>query len=160
MPTYIEDIKLLVRDLLRQNWDNTNMVKDVADADIHTGWWDDGKGFPQVTVTSDEESPLNGGETGITALKGDGSGYIQHRNGTVLVDLWVGSRADYDNRGEEQVQLQEMMDEVERIVYDNLQNLTDVDSIAISTRTKLVDEGADPTEHRCQFELTYNWTKQ
>lgn len=160
MPVVIEDIKLLVRDLLRDEWDNSSMVKDVSSSDIHTGWWDDGKGFPQVTVTSDEESPLNGGETGVTAIRGSGDGYIQHRNGTLLVDLWVGSRADYENRGDEQVQLRQMMNEVERIVFENLQSLAGVDSIAITSRTKMVDEGADPTEHRCQFELTYNWTKQ
>jgi len=160
MPVTIKDIKLQVRDLLRNNWDNTSMVENVASEDIHTGWWDADKAFPQVTVTSDEEGPLNGGETGVTALKGDGTGYIQHRNGTVLVDVWAGSREDYGSAGEEQVQLQEMMDEVERIVFNNLQNLTDVDSVAITNRTKLVDVEEEPTEHRCQFELTYNWIKQ
>lgn len=160
MPVVITDIKLLVRDLIRNNWDNTNLPTSVENDDIHTGWWDDDKAFPQVTVTSDEEGPLNGGDTGVTALKGAGNGYVQHRNGTVLVDCWAGSRADYDNYGEEQVQLQEMMDEVERIVFNNLLALSEVDSIAITNRTKLVDENADPTEHRCQFELTYNWTKE
>jgi len=160
MPVTIKDIKLLVRDLLRENWDNTSLVENVESDDIHTGWWDDGKAFPQVTITADEEGPLNGGNTGVTALKGDGSGYVQHRNGTVLVDVWAGSREDYTNRGEEQLQLQEMMDEVERIVFENLLNLNEVDSIAITNRAKLVDESADPTEHRCQFELTYNWTKE
>lgn len=160
MPVTIDDIKLLVRDLLREKWDNTNMVKSLETDDIHTGWYDDGKDFPQVSVTSDEEGPLNGGDTGVTAIKGDGSGYVQHRNGTVLVDCWAGSRADYDNRGEEQLQLKEMMNEIEGIIFANIQALDGVDSIAITNRTKLVDEGADPSEHRCQFELTYNWTKQ
>lgn len=160
MPATVADIKLLVRDLLRQNWSNANTVEPLDDSDIHTGWWDANKDFPQVTVTSEEESPLNGGETGVTALKGDGTGYVQHRNGTVLVDCWAGSRADYDNAGEEQVQLQAMMDEVETIVFDNLQSLQDIDSIAIQNRTKLVDDEEEPTEHRTQFELTYNWTKE
>lgn len=160
MPVTIKDIKLLVRDLLRQEWDNTNMVTNLANDDIHVGWWDADKAFPQVTVTSDEESPLDGGETGVTGIKGDGSGYVQIRNGTVLVDCWAGSQADYDNVGEEQVQLQAMMDEVEQIVYQNLQSLQGIDSVAITARTKLVDDDEDPTEHRCQFELTYNWTKQ
>lgn len=160
MPTVIKDVKLLVRDLLRDSWDNTDMVENVTSGDIHTGWWDSDKDYPQVTITADEEGVLQGGDTAVTAIKGDGSGYIQHRNGTVLVDCWAGSRADYDSQGEEQVQLQEMMDEVERIVYNNLQSLDDVDSISILNRTKLVDAEAEPTEHRCQFELVYNWTKE
>lgn len=160
MPVTIKDIKLLVRDLLRDNWDNTQSVEPVTSDDIHTGWWDATKADPQVTVTSDEEGPLYGGETGVTGIKGNDTGYVQHRNGTVLVDCWAGSEDDYDSRGEEQVQLQAMMDEVETIVFNNLQSLDGVDSVTITNRTKLVDEDADPSEHRCQFELTYNWTKQ
>jgi len=160
MPVTVKDIKLLVRDLLRNEWDNTDSVKPVESDDIHTGWWDASKDYPQVTVTSDEEGPLNGGDTGVTGIKGDGSGYVQHRNGTVLVDCWAGSQEDYSSRGEEQVQLQAMMDQIETIVYNNLQSLEGIDSVAITTRTKLVDADANPSEHRCQFELTYNWTKQ
>jgi len=160
MPATITDIKVLVRDLLRSEWDNTDMVSPLSDSDIHTGWWDADKDFPQVTVTSDEEGPLQGGDTGVTALKGDGSGYVQHRNGTVLVDCWAGSREDYTSAGEEQVQLQAMMDEVDTIVFNNLLNLQDVDSVTVTNRNKLTDDEADPTEHRCQFEVTYNWTKE
>jgi hypothetical protein len=160
MPITVKDIKLLVRDLLRANWDNTSAVEPVTSDDIHTGWWDASKDDPQVTVTSEEEGTLDGGDTGITGIKGNGSGYVQHRNGTVLVDCWAGSQDDYDNRGQEQIQLQAMMDEVETIVFNNLQSLDGIDSVAITNRTKLVDEDADPSEHRCQFELTYNWTKQ
>lgn len=160
MPVNVKDIKILVRDMLRSGWDNTNSVKDISSDDIHTGWWDASKEFPQVSVTSDEEGILNGGETGITGIKGSGNGYVQHRNGTVLVDCWAGSHEDYTSKGEEQVQLQTMMDNVETIVFNNLQSLDGIDSVAITNRTKLVDADADPSEHRCQFELTYNWTKQ
>lgn len=160
MPTTVKDIKLLVRDLLRDNWDNSSSVEALNSSDIHTGWWDASKDFPQVTITADEEGPLNGGETGVTGIKGNGDGYVQHRNGSVLVDCWAGSQEDYTSRGEERVQLQAMMDNVETIVFNNLQSLDGIDSVAITNRTKLTDDDADPTEHRCQFELTYNWTKQ
>ena len=158
MPTTIADIKLLVRDLLRNEYDDTNHPKPVKDSDIHTGWWDDGKAFPQITITADEEGVLQGGDTGVTGISANG--YVQHRNGTVLVDCWAGSSENYESVGLEQVQLKEMMDQIEEIIFNNLLNLQYIDSIAITNRTKLIDEEADPTEHRCQFELTYNWTKE
>jgi len=158
MPQTITDIKLLVRDMLRDNWSNSDMVEPLDNSDIHTGWWDANKAFPQITVTSDEESPLAGGDTGVTGISSDG--YVQHRNGSVLVDCWAGSSDDYDNRGEEQVQVEAMADEVDTIVYENLTALDGVDSIAVTGRTKLVEEDEEGVEHRVQMELTYNWTKQ
>lgn len=160
MSTQIRDVKLTVRDLLRANWDNTSMVESLADSDIHTGWYDAGKGFPQISVTSDEEGVVDGGNSGVTGLKGDGSGVTQHRNGTVLVTCWAGSEEDYANRGEEQQQVQAMGDEVERIVFANVASVSGLNSLAVTTREKLVNTDENPAEHRIVFEVSYNWQKR
>jgi len=160
MPTNISDIRLKVRDLLRQNFDNTEMVESLEDDDIHTGWWDGGKDAPQITITNTEESPLQGGDSGITGLKGDGSGYVQHINGTVTVNCWAGGREDYTNEGEAQVQAQAMADEIERIVYNNLHALSNVSSLAVNQRIKLVEDEETPVAHRVQLQLMYNWTRE
>lgn len=158
MPTTIQDIKLTVRNLLRTSWDNSTLPVALDDVDIHTGWYDDGKGFPQVSVSNDEEGASNGGETGYSAIAADGSGGIQSRSGTVLVTVWGGSRDDYDSRGLEELQTETMADVVEEIVGAN-QSPGNLTSLAVGQRTKLVDDDADPVEHAVQFQLRYTWTK-
>lgn len=160
MPVNIKDIRLQVRNLLRTNWNNAEMVESLDDDDIHTGWWDEGKDNPQVTVSHPEESPLQGGDSGVTGLKGDGTGYVQHINGTITVNCWGGSREDYANRGEAEVQTQAMADEVERIIYQNIHALQEVSSITVSQRLKITEDEEVPTEHRVQFQLKYNWTRE
>lgn len=153
----ITDPKLTVQDLLRANWDNTDMVVALNDDEIHTGWFDANRSFPQVTVTSTEEGVVNGGESGVTGLKGDGTGVTQHRNGTVLVNCWAGSSDDYDARGEEQVQAQAMADEAERIVFNNVASISGLTSISVTAREKVVNTDTEPAEHRIMLEVTYNW---
>jgi hypothetical protein len=157
MPATIDDIKLTVRDLLQTAWGAT-LPAAVETDDIHTGWHDAGKGDPQVSVTNDEESPFGGGETGYSAIDGGGAGGIQTRSGTVLVTAWAGSRDDYDNRGEEQLQAQGMANEIERIVGQN-QSPGALRSLAVGSRTKIVDDDESPPEHAVQFQLQFTWIK-
>lgn len=158
MSTTIEDPKLIVRDLLREGWDNSLVPVDLDDSDIHTGWYDDGKGFPQITVTSNEETPVGGGVTGYTGVAGDGSGPIQQRRGTVLVTVWAGSRESYEFRGLEQKQANEMAQVVEEILYGV--SVEDLHSVAVTSRNRLVDEDENPTVHYEQLVITFNWTKR
>lgn len=158
MPVTVEDIKLTVRDLLRNNWDDTGLPEPLSGSDIHTGWYDDGKGFPQVSVGNREESSTSGGTTGFSGIAGDGSGGIQTRTGTVLVTAWVGSRDDYDARGEEELQAQEMATEIGRIVGGN-QAPGSFTSLSVGPRTDLVDTDENPTEHAVQFRIRFTWQK-
>ena len=157
MPTNITDPRLQIRDLLRTNWDNSQMLMNLSDDEIHTGWFDANRDFPQVTVTDTEEGVVNGGESGVTGLKGDGTGVTQHRNGTVTINCWAGSHDAYSARGEEQVQAKAMADEVERIVFHNVASITGLKSISVTAREKLVNTDAEPAEHRVMLEVTYNW---
>jgi hypothetical protein len=158
MPQTITDVKLTIRDLIQDAWSAPTLPVAVESDDIHTGWFDSGKGFPQISVTNDEESPFGGGETGYSAIDGGGDGGIQTRSGTVLVTAWAGSRSDYENRGEEQLQAELMADELERIVSQN-QSPGSLRSLAIGSRTRRVDQDAEPAEHAVQFAFRYTWLK-
>lgn len=158
MPTTIDDIKLTVRNLLRAHWDNGSLPESLAEYDIHTGWFDDGKSFPQVSVTNNDDSPYGGGETGYSGIAGDGSGGVQTRSGVVLVTAWAGSRDDYDARGEEELQASEMASNVEEIVGGN-QSPGSLRTLSVGRRRKLTDTDETPVEHYVQFEIRYTWMK-
>lgn len=159
MPETISDPKLTVRDLLRDAWDNGAVHTTLDESDIHTGWFDDGKGFPQVAVSNRNENVAGGGRTGFTAIAGDGAGGVQSRTGTVLVTAFAGSRADYEARGLAQQQAEQMADEVSRIVGTN-QSPDQYLSLSVGPREDLVDTDANPTEFGVQYQVRYAWTKE
>jgi hypothetical protein len=154
----IRDIKLTVRDLLRDNWDNSQLPVALDESDIHTGWFDDGKGYPQVSISNEEGGPKGGGETGYVGIDGSGEGGTQLRSGYVLVTAWAGSRADYENRGEDELQADEMAWVIEDAINDN-QAPGDLTSLAVGNRTALVDDDETPVEHAVQFQVQFTWHK-
>ncbi|MCU4754239.1 hypothetical protein OB919_20025 [Halobacteria archaeon AArc-curdl1] len=158
MPITINDVKLTIRNLLRREWDNTNLPTTLTDRDIHTGWLDDGKGFPQVGVTNTNEGPVGGGITGFSGITGDGSGGVQTRSGSVMVTAFAGSRDDYEDRGIEELQAQKMAEEIVRIIGEN-QSLGELDVVSIGNRSDLTDTDSAPTEYAVQFQIRYLWKK-
>lgn len=99
MPATTQDVKLTVRDQLRAEIEDTEFPVALAPERIHVGWFNDALGFPEISVSNDEEGPIDGGATGYSAIAGDGSGGIQTPSGLVLVTCWGGSRDDYDACG-------------------------------------------------------------
>jgi hypothetical protein len=158
MPTSIQDVRLTIRNLLRSNWNNSSLPVGVSDDDIHTGWYDDGKGFPQISVTNTDGGAVGGGRTGYSAIDASGAGGIQLRSGTVLVTAWAGSRDDYDSRGLEELQAEEMATVIEEIIGSN-QSPGQLDSLSVDRRRKLVDSDANPVEHYVQFDVRFTWRK-
>ncbi|NGM69194.1 hypothetical protein G6M89_09270 [Natronolimnobius sp. AArcel1] len=159
MPETIQDPKLVVRDILRDEWDNDAVPTGLDEEDIHTGWFEDARGFPQVAVSNRNEDVATGTDTGFTAIAGDGSGGIQDRNGTVLVTAFAGSRDDYDQRALERLQAEDMGDEISRIIGRN-QSPGEYLALAVGPREDLVDEEANPTEYAVQFQVRYLWKKE
>ncbi|ELZ00765.1 hypothetical protein [Natrialba asiatica] len=158
MPETIQDIKLQVRDILRDGWDNSDLPVSLVDRDIHTGWFDDGKGFPQVGVTNTNEGPFGGGQSGFSAITGDGSGGIQTRSGSVMVTAFAGSRDDYDSVGLEEYQADQMAQEIECIIGQN-QSPDSLEVLSVGQKSELIDTDATPTEHSVQFLIQYAWKK-
>jgi hypothetical protein len=156
MPTSIQDVRLTIRNLLRNQWNNSNVPVELSESDIHTGWYDDGKGFPQVSVTDTDDGAVGGGWTGYSAIDSGGNGGVQLRSGTVLVTAWAGSRDDYDARGEEELQADAMASLIEEIVGSN-RAPGQLHSLAVDRRRKLVDTDANPVEHYVQLTLRFTW---
>lgn len=159
MPETISDPKLTVRDTLRDLWDNGVVHESLGNRDIHTGWYDDGKGFPQVAVSNRDENVAGGGQTGFSAIAGDGAGGVQSRTGTVLVTAFAGSREDYDITRGQRLQAEQMGNEVSRVLGHN-QSPSEYLTLAVGPRTDLVDDDASPTEYAVQFQVRYTWTKE
>ncbi len=159
MPQTVTDPKLVVRDLLRDSWDNDDVPVELDDPDIHTGWYDDARGFPQIGVSNRDERTLGGGDTGFSAIAGDGSGPIQDRTGTVLVTAFAGSREEYEQRGLERLQAEDMGDQISRIIGAN-PSPDEYLSLAVGPRQDLVDTDSNPTEHGVQFSVRYVWKKE
>lgn len=159
MPETIADPKLAIRDVLRELWDNGTVHTELGNRDIHTGWFDDGKGFPQVSVSNRDENVAGGGQTGFTGIAGDGAGGVQNRTGTVLVTAFAGSREDYDTNQGQRLQAEQMGDEISRVIGHN-QSPGDYLSLAVGSRTDLIDDDASPTEYAVQFQIRYTWTKE
>lgn len=159
MPETIPDPKLVVRDLLRSGWNDPAVPTVVSESDIHTGWFDDGKSFPQITVSNRDENVAGGGVTGFSAIAGDGSGGVQKRTGTVLVTAFAGSRDDYDERGAEQLQAEVMGNEISR-VCGTTQSPDNYLALSVGPRTDLIDTDVAPAEHAVQFQIRYVWTKE
>lgn len=159
MVTDIDDPKLTVRDLLRSNWDNSGLPTQLVDDDIHVGWWDAGKDYPQISVSNTEESPFGGGRTGYNGLQGDGSGPIQTINGSVTVNCWGGTRNDYSESGLEQKQAHEMADEVERIIMEHHTPSGGLTSLSITEASDVIDTEAEPVVHRVNIQVSYTYTR-
>jgi len=159
MPQTVTDPKLVVRNLLRDDYNNTNVATDIETTDIHVGWYDAGRGFPQIAVSNRSERALNGGNTGFSGIAGDGSGPIQDRTGTVLVTAFAGSREEYEQRGLERLQAEQMGDEISRIIGANT-SPDEYLSLSVGPRDDLIDTDASPTEYSVQFSVRYIWKKE
>lgn len=83
--TTIDDPKLVLKELLVDEWNAAN-VYDVTPK-RNTGWRDSDLAGPQVTVSGDEESPLN--PTGFSGIEPDGSGPTATTRGTVALNTWT-----------------------------------------------------------------------
>ena len=157
---------LIVRDLVRDDWKTANTP--LADPPrFHTGWYDYGSGGPQVTFTNVEESTLNGGVTGITAISGT-SGTAVVRAGTLLVNAWAGTRTDLEAAGSGGSSVNpkdaayKMACEVARILAANATGTRDTNgnselmSLAGDAAVSRVD--TNPDEAVFRYEVTARYT--
>jgi hypothetical protein len=75
----------LVLDILRGNWDNTNTFG--LTPKISYGWFE-GVDQPQVTIQQPSEGPINGGNTGYSAIDGSDGTLHQDISGSVDLHIW------------------------------------------------------------------------
>jgi len=143
----MSDPKLKIKDLLKNNWTAANTSN--VTPDFSTGWWDDNNDLPQVTVTSDDEAPLGGGETGQTHLNSDNDQLLA---GAVDVNVW----ANRDSSSENPKKLTyEFKDEVRRIVQANKEAITGFNYIGWNGYLDRTDTNKTPVVYRKLCEIVY-----
>jgi len=146
------DPTLTIRNLLKNNWDNTNTSLS-SDPAIHTGWIDREASSPQVTVTSAEESPISIGQSPFSGIVPDGSGPTQEIGGTVMIDCWS-SREMESSVNPKQLTF-EFSEEVKRILKGNLTSATDLRYIGYQGRRFMTDPDAEPVVFRYSVTAWY-----
>lgn len=151
------DPVLLVRDLLRNNWDASNTALSSAPK-IHTGWYDDSSESPQVTVTNPDEGALGGGDTGYVATQGDGGGPVQERDGVLLVNGWAGSR-ETTSQNPKKVAF-DLREEIGRIIGANYSGVDHLNRLAVGTTRQLVDDDRTPAVYRYEVTVSYGYRRR
>jgi len=120
---------LLIRDLLVSHWTPGNTagfdpsITDPTDAKflpISRGWYGVGQSGadPHVSLTNFGEGVIGGGQTGISAVKGDGSGVAQNRSGTGRATVFAEREQDYNDESAADV-VDLIRTEIERIALAN-----------------------------------------
>lgn len=143
----------VVKELVRREWVDSNVPGDPSDITpvVLHGWLNEGAGNYQVTVSNPEQSPLNGGQSGYAATRGDGSGPVRQLDGTVQVNVWTarGWTGENGNGGNPARVAFDMKTEVERILHDHHDgtdadgNETSLDVVAPLGSTRFVDDQSD-----------------
>lgn len=114
--TQIDDPRQLVKILLEEEFNTANLVGSFTPV-YSTGWFNE-VGKPIVTVSNPEESPVNGGDTGFTYSKSDGTGGAADVAGTVQVNCWA--HRGHTSENPKQVTW-DLSEEVKRIANDTSQ---------------------------------------
>lgn len=156
----MKDPKLVIRDLLDNNWDTTNTSIDSLSPNkprIHTGWFNGAEGWydiPQISVTNADENPLGGGETGFSFIVPDGSGPGKSMLGNVDVVCWA-HQDMYDGVNAKTLTY-EFSEEVKRIIKANLfPSDPDIEWLSWAGRVERVDVDAEPPLFRYDCEVRY-----
>lgn len=147
--------EVVIRNVLRGDWTPANVDNWVVDTDvaIHHGWLDPDYDLPEITISNPEESPINGGQTGYSGFKPDGSGPTQDIAGTVEVNTWA-SRPRLLNLTNGSIEnprqaIYLMKHEVERLLRAHAQgtdendNPTDLRRLSYLGATRFVENQAD-----------------
>ena len=150
--------------LIRAEWNPANTY-DLAPA-CHTGWYDTNRGGQQITVTNPDESVINGGETGFTSLRGDGSP-SQLWGGEVYVNTWAGTREDcrglHPDGGDlnPKALATALRDEATRIIDAHADGDLDGENVfntlAVARRRGLADTDGPATVFRWELRLLYTY---
>lgn len=153
MTTNIQEPSITIRDLLRDNWDNSN-TSISSDPDIDTGWWDFNSDSPQVTLAGGEDSPVGGGQTGWSGINSVGDP-VQEMDGSVQIDCWANRRSASVNP---KTLVYEFAEEVRRIIYNNAKNPgNDLRFLKWMGRSNQPDVGGDPIRYRQRCLVGFDW---
>lgn len=156
-----EEPDKIIYDLLRTNWKSGNTTYS-SDPKFQTGWYDFGSSEPQVSITNPGSSVVNGGNTGISAVTGQG-GVAQRHAGTVTVNCWSGTFQDSRSAGAGNPKKAafQLAREAKRIILENA-NGTFTDSgerqlqtLGTGDISRQQEDGNDPVVFRYELMVLY-----
>lgn len=81
-----KEASVIIKELLEDNWDNTNTAIN-SDPEITTGWWTESRSENMVTVSGQSENAIDGDRTGYFGYQ-SGNGPAKLMNGLLQVDCW------------------------------------------------------------------------
>lgn len=145
----MDDPKLSIKNLIRDNWDSGNTSS--ITPKTHTGWYDAKSNQPQVTFTDPSEVVIAGGISGYTGMTSGGTP-AQLWDGSVNVNFWVTRDAVGVSP---KAFLFEMREEVKRIVKVNYAEISDLYYITWKGGMEMVETDQSPVVYRWTGEIGY-----
>jgi len=147
MSTRDVDPVLTITQLLRSNW---NAYDVSVDPDIHTGKYREDSSDPQIAIVFQEEGPLNGGETGYSAIDPTGKGGVQHLVGVVYCRCYD----NYDRTNDVKSTTYRMKETSGQIIVDNQLDQDDLEWLGPGSAEMIVED-EDPVTVQYLLPITY-----
>lgn len=155
-PTQIKDPVLTIKEIIENQAQASNIstlssVPDVAPG----GHWDHNHTRPQITITSPDETPLRGTQTGYTGVDPTGAGPISEKDVVLDVSVWATRRPDeVDASPNPKKVVYEVARELERLWLANASGKDDLESIGYFGPTQDTSkDDSDRTVWRQFFEI-------
>ena len=154
MPQSIPSPKLTIKDLIKNNWDNTNTL--TITPDFHTGWLNPGGAQYQVvfpTVTEGTPTP-----SGYGPMAADGP--VSWRIGTLPIGVF-GRRDPVEATPVNPKKWVELAArEIERIIHANFISIADFEYLSVSASDEQPpDTQTEPPYYGWTVMAQYEWRK-
>ena len=151
MPIPTADPKVLLKDLIKNNWNAANTSG--VTPDFHTGWHNPHSKSEQITFTGKHETFE--GRSGYGAIEGGGGGPVQIVDGKVFVNLWA-TRDEGAGGANPKKLVYQFEREVRRILLANFGSVDTLDYVSILMANEQPAEGK-PLTQRTAITLGYKW---
>ena len=155
--TLTEEPELTIMYLLRNNWQDGATDAGFDTNHISTGWFQDNRDHPQITVSHTGDSLP--GVTGYTAISPEGPTAFQR--GRSQVDIWVPNTDDWSSPGKAKRHRWQMFQECKRIIHlhaDGVANDAGEQEFAnlgtISSR-RITEDDREPIVFRGSLDVRY-----
>lgn len=143
------DPKTAILDLLETNWDASQTV--LADPPtFFSSWYTRDDDLPAISVPDFEESPHNGGDTGMTAFYRATGKSMQRLNGGATIDCVAGTWQDCEGVGANGDDLNpkavrwSIFDHASSILVENAGGATGLRSVMPGATQDIVERPEDP----------------
>lgn len=148
---------VIIRDLLANQWDSSNVDGTFDTAWIGTGWWDEETPNPQITLSGMTET------RDPTGIDPNGGGFTSWVDGAVDCNVWIPNDRDATGGVNPKQHRWQLDSEIQRIIRANSTGTTDSDGYPQLTRLDLgearyfVEESDSPVVFRATVPIGYAW---